>query len=356
MGLGSWVDRVRRTSRRTHRTQVDLVSKVSPEIKLPETAGLEQCSIPQPWSVARVAELFSSAEISPSVSSIQAARIARYRLSCFWLAAPVDQLQALYGGEIGQLQHLMLSGSLSTLTLARDEQKWIGRLKQLMVDAKDHPQKLCIGLALVAYGRSAELNLEEMTDGLPDWFVEDYWRYCNPDLEGHSKQPVGLLQAADKQPAASQDIAPFADRRGEEAMAWFRDDDTLNQMRALLQAYQANPESDEVVVELAGLRLVMAQLWLDVDPTQLHTLFQTSVGEITVALIQAGFGKSILNSQDRQLRDVFAAKTKDLAHPKAPAYVLSTLMFYPPERIGFKSTDGLPQWFADVMPNLCGSL
>ena len=135
-------------------------------------------------------------------------------------------------------------------------------------------------------------------------------------------------------------------------MAWFRDDEILQQMLSFIEAYQQDSGSQELVAELAGLRVVLAQLWLDVDSTQLQTMMHTSVGDITKALIKAGFGRSLLDEQDRLARHQLAERSRDFSQPDVPGVILAMLMFYPPDLVGFKSTTGLPEWFVDVLQEL----
>ena len=96
-------------------------------------------------------------------------------------------------------------------------------------------------------------------------------------------------------------------------MAWFRDEEVLQQMLSLIQAYQKDSSSPEIIEELAGLRVVLAQLWLDVDSSQMQTLFHTPVGDITKALIQARFGRSLLDEQDQRTQKQLAQRARDLA-------------------------------------------
>ena len=66
----------------------------------------------------------------------------------------------------------------------------------------------------------------------------------------------------------------------------------------------------------------------------------------------AGFGRRIVDQQDQLARDQLVARARDFSQPDAPGVILAMLMFYPPERISFKSTVGLPEWFVDVLGEL----
>lgn len=64
-------------------------------------------------------------------------------------------------------------------------------------------------------------------------------------------------------------------------MAWFRDEEALSRMQALLNLYAMDPADADTLAELAALRRVAAQLWLDVDASQLQMLYGTPVGLLT---------------------------------------------------------------------------
>ena len=46
-------------------------------------------------------------------------------------------------------------------------------------------------------------------------------------------------------------------------MAWFRDEAVVARMQELIEGYITDRTSKDVLQELAGLRRVLAQLWLD---------------------------------------------------------------------------------------------
>ena len=73
-------------------------------------------------------------------------------------------------------------------------------------------------------------------------------------------------------------------------------------MQGLIAAFGADPTNPSTCQQLAELRRVLAQLWLDVEPVQLGTLSGTPVGEVTQSLIHSGFGKTLLDDDDAQIR------------------------------------------------------
>ena len=180
---------------------------------------------------------------------------------------------------------------------------------------------------------------------MPDWLLNDYIQYCEPELDAGNVRPAKLLEP-------SRDMQPLSERRGDSAMEWLRDEETLLKMLSLLDDYKQNSISDDAVAELAEFRAVLAQLWLDVEPTQLQTLFHTPVGDVTKAMIKAGIGRKLVFQQDQVARERLAVQARDFGQPNASGVIMAMLMFYPLDRVGFKSTNGLPEWFVDVLDEI----
>ena len=345
MGLRSWI------LQRFGLTQgsVDLVAPTDLTISTPQRAGLSSMAIPRPWSAARLRALFMAMEDQPSVSSDSAARIARHQLSRFWLESPVDQLECLYEGTLGDLQRLQLTGTLVHQDLALDEKQWRDQLLNRLDDSTWAAQRINLLLALMPYTKPRKLSVAEPLSTLPDWLLNDYCVYCEPDLD----PPVGLLEAAEplvrEQPTS---MAPMTDRRGEEAMVWFRDEDVVTRMHELIAEYGVKPGDASTCQELAGLRRVLAQLWLDVEPLQLETLYGTAVGDVTRSLIQANFGKIVLDEVDAEIRTQLGSQKVDFSEQEAVGIVVATFLFYPKESIGLESSDNLPDWFLGLIRDI----
>jgi len=328
--------------------RIDLVEPLDTPISVPRRVGLELQPLVQPWSIARLTSLLSEAANQPSESTLKAARVARHRLSSFWISAPVDHLRQLYEGDLGSLQQLFLESSLFSQDLAQDEQSWVNHLFKLLDDPCEHSRVNNLQLALIPYIKPGQLSIQNPLETIPDWLLPDYIKYCDPDLASELNQPAGLLTPS------RESFPPLTTRRGDQAMAWFRDEEVIQQMLSLIESYQQGSESQELLGELAGLRIVLAQLWLDVDPSQLETLIHTSTGDITKSIIKSGFGRILSDEQDQLVRNQLVDRARDFNQPNAPGIILAMLMFYPRELVGFKSTDGLPDWFVSLLVEILG--
>lgn len=344
MGLRRWLLQTLAPPTASSASALDLLSGQAGQLELPDLAGIDRSAAVRPWSVARLEALFRDAAVNPSSATLQAARQARHCLSVFWLSAPSDQLELLYGSAIGALQRLQLEGPLVHQELARDEQAWRDQLQRQLDDPTQKPRQFNLLLALMPYTRPRQMRVASPLETLPDWLLADYAAYCDPELP--LQEPVALLEAASELPSDSiESLQPLASQRGEEAMALFRDEAALSRMTALINRYSLDADDQEVREELSGLRCIVAQLWLDIEPTQAQGLYETPVGLVTRSLITANFGQELVDAQDQRIRAAFAA-------PDSPESLLAMLLFYPAGAVTVGDTAALPQWLAQELATL----
>ena len=268
-----------------------LLHNQSEALELPPWAGLDLRLSERPWSVSRMSVLLQEAALQPSVVTLQAARQVRHRLSTFWLEAPTDHLEDLYQGALGALQQELMQGPLMRQVLARDERLWLDQLTATLA-AGSEAKASESALGLDAYASAIGLTVVDPSHALPQWLLSDYVRFCEPGLEEELNRPMALLEPAD--PPQVEEITPLSNRRGEDAMAWFKDEAALSRVVALINQYGLNPADQDVLEELSGLRSVVAQLWLDVEPEQLKTSVRHTGGaghpELDQQRLRAGAG------------------------------------------------------------------
>lgn len=344
MGLRSWLHQKLVRPKVLPSSGLDLLSGDSGQLELPDFAGIDLAGAVRPWSVARLEAIMREASVNPSAATLQAARQARHCLSVFWLAAPSDQLELLYASSIGVLQSLQLEGPLVRLALARDEQRWSDQLQQQLADPDQKPRQFNVLLALMPYTRPGQLSVGAPLTTLPEWLLADYASYCEPELQ--LQQPVGLLEASNDEAANTlEELGPLTSQRGDEAMAWFRDDEALTRMSTLINRYSLDSTDQEVLEELSGLRCIVAQLWLDVEPAQLQTLYDSPVGLVTRGLITANYGRELVDEQDQRAQTA-------LANPDSAEELMAMLLFYPLGAVSVSDTSSLPGWLAEELTRL----
>ena len=128
-------------------------------------------------------------------------------------------------------------------------------------------------------------------------------------------------------------------------MAWFRDDQAVERMDDLIRRYDINPKDQDVREELSGLRCVVAQLWLDIDADQGQSLYTSSVGAVTRALIHANFGQDLVDAQDQRIRAA-------LTSPDSAEALMAMLLYYPKGAVSLSASSTLPDWLVGDLGTL----
>ena len=137
-------------------------------------------------------------------------------------------------------------------------------------------------------------------------------------------------------------------------MALLSDAETLRKTKALITLFGLAPDDEETLLELCGWRKMLAQLWLDVDATDLETLFSTEVGDITSQLIRSGFGAVLVDANDEAARPQLkrCAEQFDVAEPEYQGLIFATLLYFPANKIEFDQVEGLPDWLVVALESI----
>ncbi|MEB3262784.1 MAG: hypothetical protein VKJ66_00255 [Synechococcus sp.] len=359
--------------------EVDLVSAAPLGLEPPARLNLPLQVRDKPWSVSRLHSIFRELRRNPGREADREARFARHCLSSFWLAAPVDQLEAFYATGLGDLQRELLASPLCEAALAVEEGLWRDRLMQRIASNPDCPERTNLLLAVMPYFPPETLRVDLPLQRVPQWLLADYASHCESALEARLRGPAGLLgsapaaapapasaPAASAPPVPAPAPAPAAEpaglvlptlsrRESADAMALFQSEAAVNRMAALINLFTIDPEDADTLKELAGLRRIIGQLWLNVEPTSLEALYRSGVGTVYRSLLACNFGAVPLNERDLEARSQLAPWVQDLSRPRALNVLLAVLLFYPQGKIRLAGgEEHLPAWLIAELPLLTG--
>jgi hypothetical protein len=328
-----------------------------------------------PWSVTRLLTIIRTYASEPSAVSLRQARLARQGLSQFWLVAPVDQLELLYGSAIGECYRELLAGELAREPLLPQEQAWCDQLAQRLMGPLERPETANLLLAVFAYFPPGRMRVENPLTQVPRWLQEDYARLFDPELLQRIWRPAGLLSPAGQAlgqapslgigaglgssaaspaaPAVGSQPLQVAGQRGAAALALVQDEAFQNRMAGLINLHVIDPADAEVAGQLAGLRRQLAQVWLDAGADQLEALYRSSFGELYRNLLSSGFARAEISADDRQLRRQLAQRVADMSRPGGINALLAVLPFYPPGKISFSGGEQhMPLWLVREITRL----
>jgi hypothetical protein len=333
-----------------------------------------------PWSVGRLLTIIRTYANEPGAASLRQARLARQCLSQFWLVAPVDQLELLYGSAIGECYRELLAGPLAREPLLPQEQAWRDQVAQRLLGPMERPETANLLLAVFAYFPPGRMRVDNPLTQVPRWLQEDYARLFDPELLQRIWRPAGLLapagQALGQAPslgmgsgmgseigltagsATGSSMGSRPPQTGVQEglaalLAKLQSEEFQNRMAGLINLHVIDPADAEVAGQLAGLRRQLAQVWLDIATDELEPLYRSRFGDLYRNLLASGFARSAISPADRNLRQKLAQRVADMSRPGAINALLAVLPFYPPGTISFGGGEQhMPLWLVREITRL----
>jgi hypothetical protein len=305
-----------------------------------------------PWSATQLIAIFQQLSQQPDRTSLEGARASRECLSRFWLTAPVDQIESLYAGPIGQAHRLLLSSILPALPLEPHEESWKSTLTQYLLDSFERPESPNVLLALLPYYDRAGLRVADPRQQIPAWLLGDYAERCDPDLAEQLQQerrpsPAALPGSEAPSPlAAAPPLPDLATLQGDDCIALIGDTGFLGRVGGLINLYAIDPGDAEVRRELAAERRQVAQVWLDVETSQLEALYRTPFGQLTANLIASGFAREPISAEEEAVRMQLGAVLGSLEHPRSLNALMAVMLYIPAGAVSLSGNAAvrLPSW------------
>ena len=352
MGLRTFWQRGKGGLRQPHHPGVDLLGSEQTCFPPPRQLGLNLAPAAPAWSLQRLRSITEQLCGQPTAELMLEARYGRHCLSRFWLEAPVDQLSDLWEGPIGQLQRQLIASPLRQQPLSRDERRWRHRLLEALRSAAPAADRWNHLLAVLAYVESDGLPEGIHADDLPSWLGElDGWRAAA------RTEPRGLLSPG-AEPDSQSERTPLPrliTTEPEQLLAQLSDESIQKRGLGLLRLLQVDPNDQEVLEELQALRLMLAQLLLDVSADSLETLYRSPIGDLYRQLVQSSLCRREPSDSEQTQRDQLMQLLLEANTGRDEALLLAVALFHPIERIEINlGTFELPAWLPGAWRELSG--
>lgn len=306
-----------------------------------------------PWSMARLSRIARELQERPSQEAIRAARAARGCLERFWLIAPVDGLETLFAGPIGEVYRQFLAGVLPALPLDSAETTRQQQLRERLARGLDCNGSINVLLALLLYIDREAMQVSDPLRYLPAWLLPLYAERCEPGLAADgttSPRPSLPTSTSTECTLTLPDLAPIT---GEACMALIGDSEFLARLNGLVNLYGLEPDDPEIRRDLSQGRRQVAQVWLDVETQQLEALYRTPFGQLTDTIVASGFAREALSQDERSLRQHLVELAADLHQPRALNALMALLLYFPIEQVTLPADATLlPVWLLQSLRQL----
>jgi len=231
----------------------------------------------QPWSLATCA-----------------AQNQRDSLVDFWLAAPSDQLQALWASAFGDVSRQLIRQLTPQSVL---EPSQVSRRDALGAwfnqNGLSHPMAAQLMLANFLYSPPGLLKINGPEHYFPDWLARSYRElYENAPV---SSAPAPHIQQPQAQPVQPPDFGSFPATLHELVNNRIQ----LNRMLGLSNLYYIDPEDQEILGELVQLRTSLVDAIQRCPEADLERLWSTDLGDRYWAMVRSGIQKESLSEADQ---------------------------------------------------------
>ena len=269
----------------------------------------------------------------------------------FWLAAPMDQLEALWKGGFGDLTQKMVK-QLSAQSVFSQDQVALRQALNKQIGDLGLGQPLAHQLLLAAFLLSPPglLKVANVERQLPSWLANAYKHMYESaqlvTLGGDAPRSQASGSSPNSAALPNPDFGAFPESL--EALVGNRIQ--LNRLLGLSNLYYIDPEDQEICQELLELRRSLAGLIEVASEQDLERIWATDFGDRYWALVRSGVQKEALAAADQQIKDRATNQLNPNAgggfdRPGALRALLVAMMFYAPGSMRVEAPEQkLPSW------------
>ena len=274
----------------------------------------------------------------------------RDELIRFWLAAPMDQLQALWDGGFGVITRQMVQQLKSQTDLTPDQVALRQSLNQRIGDlGLSQPLAHQLVVAVFLLSPPTLLKVANADRQLPPWLAAAYKQMYE------TAQPVTTLggETPAKAPVSSANPGlpkPDFGAFPESLDALVGNRIQLNRMLGLANLYYIDPEDQEICQELLELRRLLAGLIESAPEQDFERIWTTDFGDRYWALVRSGLQKEALNGPDQHIKDRVTSLLNPssgggFGRPGAVRALMVAMMYYVPGSMRVDAAEQkLPAW------------
>ena len=227
----------------------------------------------------------------------------REELANFWLSAPDDSIESLWGSLAGEATRELIA-QLTPTTYFSDEQIALrNRMGAFLQKGLQQPGAIKTLIANFLFSPPGQLRIANPEANLPNWLLQGYKvLYENEQNTGLSRPiPQNQGKPSSKEYEHQQDH--FLKNQSNNLQEFVNNRIQLNRLLGLSNLYYIDPEDQEIKSELQTLRSELSKLILESPEGELEEYFQSDFESRYWALVRSGIQKEPLSPSEEQLRD-----------------------------------------------------
>lgn len=276
----------------------------------------------------------------------------RHHLARHLAGTPPQQLEALYRTNVGDAYRALLKSDFRAEPLSQEE----ASIKQQLTQAGaglTRPDSINALMGVMLYIPSGQLKVRDAQTRLPAWLYGDYVAAFETGVTPTpAAAPLASTPVA-ATPAPPTPVAPIAAPAALPAPATnpympelaVDSPAFLNRLLGSVNLYMIDPTDRAICAELRQLRRRFSDHWLTIDESKLETIYQGDLGRGFKLLLQSGFQKEPLDSDDEAYKQALTQVAIGLTAPKAINAMMVAMLYFPTDKLRVQAAEQrLPGW------------
>ena len=216
----------------------------------------------------------------------------RDALATFWLAAPSDQLEALWGSSFGHVSRELIRQLTPDFRFSSDQVSRRDQInQQLMQRGLQHPLAAQQLLAVFLYSPPGLMQVANARQNLPGWLAHAYEEiYLSDPTE--KPQPHVAAPAESEMPEFGTFPGSLQELVGNRIH--------LNRILGLSNLYYIDPEDREICEELMDVRTQLVDIILAAPEDSLESIWAGDFGDRYWSMVRSGIQRETLRPEDEQ--------------------------------------------------------
>lgn len=220
----------------------------------------------------------------------------------FWLAAPMDQIQALWSGGFGEITRQLVNQLSPSFEFTPQQVNLRNALNQRIGSlGLTQPLAHQLLVALFLLSPPGLLKIGNPEQQLPPWLVEAFKSLY--DNNQQTMMVLGGSESVQQQPPLDSlprpDFGAFPTSLAELVGNRVQ----LNRLLGLSNLYYIDPEDQEITQELVEMRRALAQLIQAAPSSDLERIWSTEFGDRYWALVRSGIQNVGLGQADQVIKE-----------------------------------------------------
>lgn len=290
------------------------------------------------WDETLLNELLGCANlytISPGDPKVlNRCREARQAIAGLWLQIPTANLEDVYKGKLGQHYLAFLKSGFHKEPLLEPEKSCLQELSEALKQGFETPHGLQALLGIMLYLPPGTMQVRDAATRLPSWLINDYQAIFETD-GALPQNPQSTTASNPGSPHLSPNTPPL-----------HQDSTFLNRLLGCLNLYEIDPSDGAIINNLRQLRQQIADIWLNLSPTELEATFASDFGQRYCAFLKSGFQREPLTDTETQYQQKLTEQiSTGIENPPGLKALLGGMLYFSPGSMQVSNAQQrLPQW------------